>query len=189
MRFANQIDQGLILGNAPILEGQKIHTVNEFRDIVTDLNEQFSMKISGTPLWDPSIGSPFAILHEPDLLRKLPRIRKRATVITGSVAAPSIQRILSIRGGRSRVVGVRKEIACLITADDLAEVNLKRLEDVVIIPGRAFVHDAEAREILSADGVDREVVRGPDMLTADAETSMGMTQMGCLRRRWKGLQL
>lgn len=186
MRFANQIDQGLILGNAPILEGQKIHTVNEFRDIVTDLNEQFSMKISGTPLWDPSIGSPFAILHEPDLLRKLPRIRKRATVITGSVAAPSIQRILSIRGGRSRVVGVRKEIACLITTDDLAEVNLKRLEDVVIIPGRAFVHDAEAREILSADGVDREVVRGPDMLTADAETSMGMTQMGVLEKEMEG---
>ena len=39
----------------------------------------------------------------------------------------------------------------------------------VVIPGRAFVHDAEAKEILSADGVDRDVLRGPDMLTADAE--------------------
>jgi len=186
MRFANRTDQGLILGNAPLIEGQQVHTVDEFRDIVTHLNEQFSMKISGTPLWDPSIGSPFAILHEPDLLRKLPRVRKRATVITGSVAAPYIQRLLSIRGGRSRVVRVRKEIACLITADDLAGVNLKRLEDVVILPGRAFVHDAEAREILSADGVDREVVRGPEMLTADAETSMGMTRAEVLEKEMEG---
>ncbi len=186
MRFANRTDQGLILGNAPLIEGQQVHTVDEFRDIVTHLNEQFSMKISGTPLWDPSIGSPFAILHEPDLLRKLPRVRKRATVITGSVAAPFIQRLLSIRGGRSRVVRVRKEIACLITADDLAGVNLKRLEDVVILPGRAFVHDAEAREILSADGIDREVVRGPEMLTADAETSMGMTRAEVLEKEMEG---
>ncbi|GLI46278.1 methyl coenzyme M reductase-arginine methyltransferase Mmp10 [Methanoculleus bourgensis] len=186
MRFANRTDQGLILGNAPLIEGQQVHTVDEFRDIVTHLNEQFSMKISGTPLWDPSIGSPFAILHEPDLLRKLPRVRKRATVITGSVAAPFIQRLLSIRGGRSRVVRVRKEIACLITADDLAGVNLTRLEDVVILPGRAFVHDAEAREILSADGIDREVVRGPEMLTADAETSMGMTRAEVLEKEMEG---
>ena len=186
MRFANRTDQGLILGNAPLIEGQQIHTVDEFRDIVTDLNQQFSMKISGTPLWDPSIGSPFAILHEPDLLKKLPRVRKRATVITGSVAAPFIQRILSIRGCRSRVVRVTKEIACLITAEDLAEVNLTRLEDVVILPGRAFVHDTEAQAILSADGVDREVVRGPEMLTADAETSMGMTRAEVLEQEIEG---
>ena len=186
MRFANRTDQGLILENAPLIEGQQVHTVDEFHDIVTDLNEKFSMKISGTPLGDPSIGSPFAILHEPDLLKKLPRVQKRATVITGSIAAPFIQRILSIRGSTSRVVRVRKEIADLITADDLAEVNLKRLEDVVLIPGRAFVHDAEARTILSADGVDREVVRGPDMLTADAEMSMGMTRTEVLDKEIEG---
>ncbi|MCK9278728.1 MAG: methyl coenzyme M reductase-arginine methyltransferase Mmp10, partial [Methanoculleus sp.] len=186
MRFANRTDQGLILGNAPLIEGQQVQTVDEFRDIVTDLNQRFSMKISGTPLGDPSIGSPFAILHEPDLLKKLPRVQKRATVITGSVAAPFIQRILSIRGCRSRVVRVRKEIACLITGDDLAGVNLKRLEDVVIIPGRAFVHDAEARALLSADGVDRDVVRGPEMLTADAEMSMGMTRTEVLEKEMEG---
>jgi NifB/MoaA-like Fe-S oxidoreductase len=44
----------------------------------------------------------------------------------------------------------------------------------VIIPGRAFVHDPEVQDVLSADGIEREVIRGPDMLTADAETSMGM---------------
>ena len=187
MRFANRPEQGRILGNAPILEGQRIHTVDEFQNLVTDLNERFSMKISGTPLGDPSIGSPFAILHEPDLLRKLPRVQKRASVITGSIAAPYIQRILSIRGSTSRVVAVRKEIACLITADDLAGVDLSKLEDVVIIPGRAFVHDAEAKEILSADGVDRDVLRGPDMLTADAETSMGMTRNEVLDKEMEGI--
>ncbi|MBP7410322.1 MAG: methyl coenzyme M reductase-arginine methyltransferase Mmp10 [Methanoculleus sp.] len=186
MRFANRTDQGLILGNTPLIEGQQVHTVDEFHELVTDLNERFSMKISGTPLGDPSIGSPFAILHEPDLLKKLPRVQRRATVITGSIAAPFIQRVLSIRGYRSRVVRVRKEIACLITAEDLAGVNLTRLEDVVIIPGRAFVHDAEARTILSADGVDREVVRGPEMLTADAEMSMGMTRTEVLEKEMEG---
>jgi NifB/MoaA-like Fe-S oxidoreductase len=45
----------------------------------------------------------------------------------------------------------------------------------VIIPGRAFVHDAEVQHVLSLDGIDRQVIRGPEMLTADAETSMGMT--------------
>ncbi|NLA99510.1 MAG: methyl coenzyme M reductase-arginine methyltransferase Mmp10 [Methanomicrobiales archaeon] len=186
MRFANRTDQGLILGNAPIIEGQQVHTVDEFHEMVTDLNNRFSMKISGTPLGDPSIGSPFAILHEPDLLKKLPRVRKRATVLTGSIAAPFIQRVLSIRGAIPRVIAVRKEIACLITADDLVGVNLSRLEDVVIIPGRAFVHDAEATRILSADGVDREVVRGPEMLTADAEMSMGMTRTEVLQKEMDG---
>ena len=69
-----------------------------------------------------------------------------------------------------------KEIACLITADDLQHLNLSALERAVIIPGRAFVFDPEAEEILSGDGVEREVIRGPDQLTADAETSMGMTR-------------
>ncbi len=186
MRFANRTDQGLILGNAPIIEGQGVHTVGEFHELITDLNDRFSMKISGTPLGDPSIGSPFAILHEPDLLKKLPRVRGRATVITGSIAAPFIQRVLSIRGSISRVVATRKEIACLITAEDLTGVNLSRLEDVVVIPGRAFIHDAEARAILSADGVDRDIVRGPDMLTADAEMSMGMTRTEVLEIEMEG---
>jgi NifB/MoaA-like Fe-S oxidoreductase len=71
---------------------------------------------------------------------------------------------------------VTKEIACLITIEDLRDLDLSVLEPVIIIPGRAFVHDAEAREVLSRDGVEREIIRGPEMLTADAETSMGMTR-------------
>jgi len=186
MRFANTSEQGLILGNAPIMPGQKVHTVQEFADLVTGLNEQFSMKISGTPLCDPEIGSPFAILHEPDLLKKLPRVTGRATVVTGSVAAPYIRRLLRMRGYQGEVAAVKKEIACLITIDDLEDLEVSNLGDVVIIPGRAFVHEAEAERVLSADGTVRMVVRGPEMLTADAETSMGMKKSEVLRMEMDG---
>jgi methanogenesis marker radical SAM protein len=186
MRFANATEQGLILENAPILTGQTVQSVESFRDTVADLASRFKMKISGTPLWDPAIGSPFAILHEPALLKKLPRVQHHASVITGSVAAPYISEILSSRGAVSPVIPVKKEIACLITIDDLKALDPSILEPTVIIPGRAFVHDAEARDVLSRDGTPREVIRGPDQLTADAETSMGMTRNDVLALELEG---
>ena len=186
MRFANRTDQGLILGNAPIIEGQLLHTVREFSDIVTDLNSKFKIKISGTPLGDPTIGSPFAILNEPDLLQKLPRVEKKATVITGSIAARPIQKVLDACGNEAWVYGTKKEIACLITIDDLKEADLSKLEETVIIPGRCFVHEKEAEEVLSADGVERKIIRGPEMLNADAEMSMGMDKNGVLEMEMDG---
>jgi methanogenesis marker radical SAM protein len=187
MRFANTRESGLILGNEPILKGQREHTVGEFRDLVSDLSREFRMKITGTPLWDPEIGSPFAILSEDGLLDKLPRVTGRATVITGRVAAPFIREILERRGYRGRVVAAGKDIACLITIDDLERLDPGELEDVVIFPGRAFVHDEEAREVLTRDGRDRVVVRGPETLTADGETSMGMTRREVLEMELEGL--
>jgi len=187
MRFANTPESGLILGNAPILPGQRMQTVEEFRDMVTDLSREFRMKITGTPLWDPEIGSPFAILSEDGLLDRLPRVTGRATVISGRVAAPFVQEVLDRRGFHCRVIPADKEIACLITIDDLERLDPGDLEDVVIFPGRAFVHDEEAREVLSADGCDRVVVRGPETLTADGETSMGMTRNQVLEMELEGL--
>jgi methanogenesis marker radical SAM protein len=186
MRFANAEEQGLILGNGPVLKGQRVQTVESFRDLITDMSGKFTMKISGTPLWDPEIGSPFAILDEPGLLSKLPRVQRRATVISGSVAAPFIEKVLSACGSTVPVVPVRKEIACLMTTDDLRNLDLSLLEDAVIIPGRAFVHDSEAAKILSCDGTERSVIRGPEMLTADAETSMGMTRNQVLAMEMEG---
>jgi NifB/MoaA-like Fe-S oxidoreductase len=153
-----------------------VHPVEEFKDLVTGLNERFRMKISGTPLWDPEIGSPFAVLEERELLERLPRLQKKASVITGSIAAPYLRQVLDICGGGCTVIPVQKEIACLITREDLEMIDLSILDTTVILPGRAFVHDREAEKILSADGCAREVVRGPDTLTADAETSMGMNR-------------
>jgi methanogenesis marker radical SAM protein len=186
MRFANRTDQGLILGNSPVIKGQQVQSPQEFQEMVTELSRKFGMKISGTPLWDPAIGSPFAIRNEPDLLDKLPLLQRRATIITGSIAAPAIQAILDARGGGVNVIGTRKEIACLITADDLRALDLAEMESLVVIPGRAFVHDREAERILTADGNDRTVLRGPEMLTADAETSMGMTREGVLLMELEG---
>ena len=186
MRFANATEQGLILENGPIMEKQNVQSVESFRDMITDLSRKFTMKISGTPLWDPEIGSPFAIRYEPNLLAKLPRVTKRASVISGSIATPFIDTILSACGSDVPVIPVTKEIACLITADDLRQLDLAALEQIVIIPGRAFVHDAEAEEILSRDGVGRAVIRGPEMLTADAETSMGMTRDQVLEMEMSG---
>lgn len=186
MRFANTTDQGLILGNAPIIPGQRVESVEAFKDRVTDLNTRFSLKISGTPLWDPDIGSPFAILQEPDLLARLPRVRGKASVVSGQVAAPFIQQVLDACGGECRVVPVQKEIACLITIADLAALDLAGLEETVILPGRAFVHDRQAAEVLGRDGTVRTVLRGPEMLTADAETSMGMNRAGVLQMELDG---
>ena len=188
MRFANATEQGLILGNGPVMAKQKVQSVESFRDIITDLSKKFTMKISGTPLWDPEIGSPFAIRFEPELLAKLPRVTKRASVISGSIATPFVDSILSACGSEVPVVPVKKEIACLITADDLRSIDLAALELVVIIPGRAFVHDTEAEKILSRDGIGRTVVRGPEMLTADAETSMGMTRNDVLAMELDGFR-
>jgi len=176
MRFANSTEQGLILGNSPILKNQRVQTVQEFSDLVTDLNSRFRMKISGTPLWDPEVGSPFALLSEPDLVAKLPRIQRSATVISGKIASPFIQKVLDSCGNNSDVVPVEKEIACLITIEDLKTLDPATLESTVILPGRAFVHIQEARKVLGSDGIDRNVVWGPEVLTADAETSMGMTR-------------
>ncbi|MCX6694458.1 MAG: methyl coenzyme M reductase-arginine methyltransferase Mmp10 [Methanomicrobiales archaeon] len=187
MRFANQQNQGLILGNAPVMPGVVPHTIDEFKTLVTSLNVQYDLKVSGTPLWDPTTRSPFAILQEPDLLAKLPRLSRKASVVTGSVAAPYLAAVLDALGGTATVVPVDKEIACLITLDDLSGTDPSGLEDLVVIPGRAFVHDTEAARVLSRDGHPRTLMRGPDTLTADAETSMGMTRDAVLSMEMEGI--
>ena len=188
MRFANRPEQGLIRDNAPILPGQRVHTVEEFADLVQASAAAFPhLRISGTPLYDPLFDSPFAIRKMPELLDHLPKINKKATIITGSVAAPYIKEIIRSRGGDpDSVIAVNKEIACLITIEDLTSLNLQDLSDTVIIPGRAFVHDAEAEKVLSRDGVYRTVIRGPEMLSADGETSMGMTEVDVLTMEMEG---
>jgi methanogenesis marker radical SAM protein len=188
MRFANRSEQGLILENAPILPEQRVHTIEEFCDLVRKNAAAFPhLRLSGTPLYDPQFDSPFAIRKMPELLNRLPKVDKRATIITGTIASSHIRTIISARGGDpSSVIAVDKEIACLITIDDLTSLHLPDLCDTVIIPGRTFVHDAEAEKVLSRDGVFRTVIRGPEMLSADGETSMGMTKIEVLTMEIEG---
>ncbi len=179
MRFANAENQGLLLDNAPVLKDQRTHSPEEFRQLVRTVSQMTNLRISGTPLWDPDLGSPFILASDPDCGIILPKLRKHAAVITGEIAAPYIRDILTRNKENTEVsviVPAKKEIADLITIKDLKQIDLKTLPETVIIPGRAFVHLKEAEEVLSSDGIIRTVLYGPEMLTADGETSMGMTR-------------
>jgi NifB/MoaA-like Fe-S oxidoreductase len=56
------------------------------------------------------------------------------------------------------------------------------MNETVIIPGRAMVHDKAATAALRADGVHRIVRRGPEQLTVDGEMSIGLRREEVLRR-------
>jgi methanogenesis marker radical SAM protein len=176
MRFANAIEQGLILNNSPVIEGVVPHTLSEFKSIVDDINGKFDFRVTGTPLYDPGTGSPFALRNEPEALLKLPKITKEATLITGEVAAPLLNEIFDKLGGLVNAISVKKDIGCLITIEDIKTLELSQIKETVFFPGRAFVHDPEIKKILVSDGKDRLVRRGPDMLTVDGEMSISMTK-------------
>ncbi len=182
MRFANVPEQGLILNNAPVIEGVVPHSLSEFRAIVDDIHSRFKFRVTGTPLYDPETGAPFAIRNEPDALSRLPKITKEATIITGEVAAPLLQEIFDKLGGLANVMPVKKDIGCLITIEDIRGIDLSGVKETVLFPGRAFVYDPEIKKILSGDGVERLVRRGPDLLTVDGEMSISMTKEEVLAR-------
>ncbi|ENN96465.1 hypothetical protein J422_02210 [Methanocaldococcus villosus KIN24-T80] len=176
MRFANREDQGLILGNAPIIEGVEPHSLEEFKNIVKQVHDEFGDKIrvTGTPLYDPIAGTPFAIASEDKILERLRnKVEGEATIITGRVAYPYLRKIFNDTD--VNIVKVEKDIADLITAKDLEKINLKELKDTVIFPGKAFVHDEVAKKLLSRDR-ERIVVRGVDQLTLDGEVSGSYTR-------------
>ncbi|TGC11490.1 methyl coenzyme M reductase-arginine methyltransferase Mmp10 [Methanolobus halotolerans] len=180
MRFANRCEEGLILGNAPVMEGIRTHSIEEFTGIVRNAAEMYRMRITGTPLEDPQIGSPFAIRNEEEALARLPPVTKEATLLTSKAAADRIGLVFEKLGSTVNVVPAGKDIACLITVEDLQALDLSEIKETVIIPGRAFVHDPEAKKVLSEDGIDRFVRRGPDMLSYDGEMSIGMTKQEVL---------
>ncbi|MDQ1260893.1 MAG: [methyl coenzyme reductase]-L-arginine C-5-methyltransferase [Euryarchaeota archaeon] len=176
MRFANAREQGLILGNAPIIAGIMPHSVDEFQNIVTDLAARHRLRVTGTPLWDPLTGAPFALARHPEKISTLPSLRRRATVITSRVARPLLTAIFSQMGEKVNVVAVNKDIGCLITIEDFMDLDLAAVKDTVIIPGRTLAHEKEIKKALGRDGRDRIVARGPDRLTVDGEMSISMTE-------------
>jgi methanogenesis marker radical SAM protein len=182
MRFANSVEQGLILNNAPVIEGVVPHSIDEFKAIVDDINNRFKFRVTGTPLYDPEIGSPFAIRNEKEALLKLPAVTKEATIITSKIAAPLLQEIFDKLGGLVEIVPVKKDIGCMITIDDIKALDMSCIKETVFFPGRAFVHDPEIKKILCADGIGRLVRRGPDLLTVDGEMSISMTKQEVITR-------
>ena len=183
MRFANNVKEGLILGNKTIIKGIDSQPIESFRDMVSEMNSAYKMRVTGTPLWDPEIGSPFYIANNPE--KFLPYVEKGATIITGAIAAPFLNSIFKRIAPRVNVVNTEKEIACLITIDDIKELNLSELQETVIMPGRALVHDREVEEILRSDGVYRIVRRGPEQLTVDGEMSISLARDEVLKTEIK----
>ncbi len=180
MRFANSRDQGLILGNEPIIPGVTPHTVEEFQRIVTETAERYSFRVTGTPLWDPETGAPFALARNRAEIRRLPAVRRGATIITSTVAKPLLAAIFEELSDIVNVVAVGKDVGCLITIDDFVSLDLAGVKDTVIIPGRTLAHEKEIKKALSRDGRDRLVVRGPEKLTVDGEMSISMTKQEVL---------
>ena len=186
MRFANFRNQGLILGNEPILDDVTPHTLQEFEDLVRKINKEFNLRVTGTPLCDPENDAPFAISKEKNskYLDILTDVTSEATILTSSIAAPFINKIIKRIDADDlvNIVAVDQEIGCLITQQDLEEVDLKELKDTVLIPGRALVHDKMAHDILSRDGVDRIVARGPEKLSVDGEMSGTLSREDVLKK-------
>ena len=186
MRFANFENQGLILGNEPLIDDVTPHTLDEFTDLVKKVDDEFNLRVTGTPLLDPQNDSPFALSKSKnkEFLEILPDITSEATILTSSISAPFIEKIIQNIGAEEsvNVYAVNKEIACLITQKDLESADLSMIKDTVIIPGRAFVHDKVAEKILSRDGVERIVTRGPDKLSVDGEMSGTLTDENVIEK-------
>ena len=79
------------------------------------------------------------------------------------------------------VIPTSQEIACLITKQDFEEIDLEQVQETVIIPGRCFIHDLVAEEVLQRDGKKRLIHRGPDTLTMDGEMSGTLSKQDILK--------
>jgi methanogenesis marker radical SAM protein len=182
MAFANNREQGLIFGNAPIMPATTPHTVEDLRRMTNEISEKYEMRVIGTPLWDPHTKAPFALAYHKQELKRLPAIERSATIITSRVAYPMLSSIFRELGDEVNVVAVKKEIGSLITLEDFADLDLKDVNERVIIPGMVLAHDKEIRRALRRDGKSRLVFRGPDNLTVESERSIYLTPRQVLDR-------
>jgi NifB/MoaA-like Fe-S oxidoreductase len=103
-------------------------------------------------------------------------VTKSATIITSSIAQPLLSSIFDELGGKVNVLPVAKDVGCLMTIKDLADLDLSEVKETVLVPGRMLAYDKEIHKALTKDGKDRLVRRGPDQLTVDGEMSISMTE-------------
>lgn len=186
MRFANTKNQGLILNDEPIIPGIDEQALDEFEQLVINTSKEYNLRVTGTPVCDPETDSPYALAKDKnkEYLEILTPIKAEATIVTSKISAKYIRKILDNLGASDHVnvVATEKEIACLITEEDLRQINLEYVKDTVIIPGRCFVHDMVAEEIFRSDGIYRLIHRGPDLLTVDGEMSGTLTREDVLKQ-------
>jgi len=185
MRFANNRNQGLILSEKQVIPGIEEQAIEEFRQLVIDTSKEYNLRVTGTPVCDPETDSPYALAQDKnkEYLEILTPIKAEATIITGKISAGYIEKIIDNLGASEHVnvIGTEQEIACLITEEDLRNIDLREVKDTVIIPGRCFVHDMVAEDVFRSDGKFRLIHRGPDLLTVDGEMSGTMTKNDVLK--------
>ena len=185
MRFANTTNEGLILGNEPVIKGINSTSIDEFQKLVESINKEYNIRVTGTPVSDPDTGAPFALSKNENeiYLQFIQEITGEATIVTSKIAAPYIEKIFDkLDTDDVNVVATKKDIACLITKDDLEELDLSDVKDTVIIPGRCFVHQIDAEKIFSSDGIERVVGRGPEKLSVDGEMSVTLTEENVIEK-------
>lgn len=186
MRFANNRNQGLILNGDPIVPGIDEQPIDEFEQLVIETSKEYNLRVTGTPVCDPLTDSPYALSKDKnrEYLEILTPIKSEATLITSKISAKYIRKILDNLDASEHVnvIETNQDIACLITAEDLEEIDLAEVKDTVILPGRCFVHDMIAEEIFRKDGKFRLIHRGPDTLTVDGEMSGTLTKNDVLKQ-------
>jgi methanogenesis marker radical SAM protein len=185
MRFANTYNQGLILGNEPIIKDIESQSINEFEELVKKINSEFDLRVTGTPVCDPETQSPFAIAKDGNevFLQFIQEITGEATIISSKIAAPYIAKVFEkLEADNVNVIATEKDIACLMTKNDLKTIDLTKVKESVIIPGRSFIHQLDAEKILSSDGKERIIGRGPEKLSVDGEMSGTLTEEGVIER-------
>lgn len=164
-RFANFNYQGLILNKEPILNGITPQTYEEFQKLVCKISEEFNFKVIGYPLYYPEKDLPFTLLKKKNhrLLMQLPKIKTEASVLTGKLASPFLKKFFEIvdNSNMVNVITLEKEIADLITKEDLELMDLNEVKANVVIPRGAMVHNKEVEKILTSDGGFRKMLRGP----------------------------
>jgi len=176
MIFANSEQQGLIFGNGPVIPGVVPHSADELKNLSTDINKRYKMRVIGTPFWDPETGAPFALAHHKSELKRLPAVEKSATLVTSSLAYPLLSSIIQELSDMVNVLPVKKDIGSLITQKDFWEMDITGMKDMVIIPRLALAHDREIMKALRRDGKRRLVFRGPESLSVESELSIYMTR-------------
>ena len=167
-RFANLPKQGLILNKKPIISGIEPDPFEKFCELVETMNKEFNFTIYGSPAYHPDKSIPY-VLSEPKnqkYLKTLNKVQTDATIVTSSLSAGYIEKIFNSIDDNNHVnvVSVDKEIADLITMEDLESLDLNQMKDRVVLPGGTLVHDKQAQKCFQRDGKVRTVLRGPMLL-------------------------
>lgn len=189
-RLANFKQQGLILNDdKPIVKDVSIQSFEQYKELVDKVNDEFSIEVMSFPFYSPKLDFPFAISKRKnrEFLDYLPAIKSEATVITGGIAGPYIEEIFNQvdEEGMVNVVTLKKEIADLITHEDLESTDLDEIKKRVVLPYGALVKDDQAEGILSSDGISRKVVRGPKVLTHPYYEDVSFNQEELIRYELK----